>query len=537
MTGLPVTASTISPPVPDAARLAARQRLILHLDRAVTRATLIAPAEGNTRFAGAATCTADLPNLGATTLREYLSHQTGEAIREADAAIISRPPLRLLVIGTPQPEDEIALGTIATFGIARITERITPPHGPERELRWAATLIERMARREADALALHIGPGPFAGWTARLFNAISALPRHRQPRGLVRGLPPELSDLVPDSVALIPSGGDAAEAYTHALTRVVASRLALNPLPPTVLFRVPALVTALVAAERVIGTSVLYMDVSDGTTLILTEGGRARVFRDAEVDAGAGAATLLAQVDEERIRRWLPFPMSAAALRGWAVRRAAFPAAMPLVPHDRILTAAFARESLRTLAAQVGPAIEASGMCILGPGTGAWGTPGQTLLAVMDTVSLAGPTPIASDTDDLLPVIGWLARENPESAAALFTHDALTPLGTAVPVFGTGGAKETALRVALTEPAQADTQAVSVQWGTLLRLPVPDGPANLSTLGRGDRDFQAVAVQGGTGGILIDGRGRPLLTAQSREEQHERVRQWFAMLDPRGTPR
>ncbi len=533
MIGLP----TRSTPLPDTARLAARQRLVLHLDRAVTRATLLAPAEGSTRFAGSVTAAADFPEYGVAVLRAHLSRQTGETVREPDAAIISHPPLRLLALGIPGAEDEAALATLAALGIAQIGERVTPPRGAEREARWATEIIERVAGREADALVVFVPPGPLAGWVARLLNAIHALPRHRQPPGLVRGLAPELRDLLPATTTLVPSGTqvDSAQAYTEALAHLVAARVNLQPVPHTVLFRIPALVTALVAAERVIGAPLLYLDTADGATLIFTEGGHARVYRDATIDTGAGAATLLAQVDEEHIRRWLPFSMTTAALHGWAARRAAWPAAIPLTAHDAILTAAFAREGIRALAARAGATIEGCGFCVLGPGASAWGTPGQILLAVMDAIAFAGPVPIAQDADDLLPAIGWLARESPESAAALFTHDALTDLGTAVPVFGTGSARETALRVALTAPP--DEHAAAVPWGTLLRLPTPAGPADLYTLGRGDADFAAATVRGGTGGVLIDARGRPLLTAPSRDEQHERMRRWLMMLDPRGTPR
>jgi len=533
MIGLPPRTA----PLPDTARLAARQRLVLHLDRAVTRATLLAPAEGNTRFAGSVTVAADLPNYGVAVLRAHLSRQTGETVREPDVAIISRPPLRLLVLGTPGVEDEAALATITVLGIAQIVQRITPPRGAEREARWATESIERVARREADVLAVFVPPGPLAGWAARLLNAIHALPRHRQPAGLVRGLSPDLRDLLPTTAVFVPSGAavDDAQAYTEALTQLAAAQTGLQPMPRAVLFRIPALVTALVAAERVIGAPLLYLDTADGTTLIFTEGGHARVYRDTAIDTGAGAATLLAQVDEEHIRRWLPFSMTTGALRGWASRRAAWPAATPLTPHDSILTAAFAREGMRALATRAGAAIEGCGFCVLGPGASAWGTSGQVLLTVMDAISFAGPVPIAQDADDLLPTIGWLARESPESAAALFTHDALTDLGTAVPVFGTGSAQETALRVALTAPPEE--HATAVPWGALLRLPAPYGPADLYTHGRGDADFAAAAVRGGTGGVLIDARGRPLLAAPSRDEQHERMRRWLMMLDPRGMPR
>ncbi len=472
MIGLPARPA----PLPDTARLAARQRLVLHLDRAVTRATLLAPAEGNTRFAGSVTVAADLPNYGIAVLREHLSRHTGETVREPDAAIISRQPLRLLVLGVPTAEDEAALATITTLGIAQVMARSTPPRGAEREARWARETIERVARREVDALAVFVPPGPLAGWVARLLNAIHALPRQHQPPGLVRGLPPELNGLLPTGTVFVPSSMDVdgALAYTQALAHLVTIQVGLQLPPRTVLFRIPALVTALVAAERVIGAPLLYLDIADGATLIFTEGGHARVYRDATIDTGVGAATLLARVDEEHIRRWLPFSMTTSALRGWAARRAAWPAAVPLTPHDAILTAAFAREGIRALAARAGPAIEGCGFCVLGPGASAWGTPGQALLAVMDAIAFAKPVPIAQDADDLLPAIGWLARESPESAAALFTHDALTDLGTAVPVFGTGGAQETALRVALAAPP--DEYATAVSWGTLLRLPAPCRP-------------------------------------------------------------
>ena len=204
---------------------------------------------------------------------------------------------------------------------------------------------------------------------------------------------------------------------------------------------------------------------------------------------------------------------------------------MPLTPRDAALTAAFAREAARSLIARAGAEAEACGACILGPGAAAWGTPGQTMLTAVDIVPFTGPVPLAHDPDDLLAAIGWLARESPEGAAALFSHDALTNLGTAIPVFGTGGARDTALRVALDgEPGDV---AYTVRWGTLVRLSAPDGPVTLRTLGRGDAAFQTLTAQGGSGGVLIDARGRPLLAAPNRDAQREQVRGWFIALDGR----
>lgn len=517
----------------DAARLATRQRTVLHLDRYTTRITLIAPAEGTTRFVGGAVFAANARDRGVAAAQDYLSMQTGERVREADAAILARPPLRLLAVGEPDVSAGDALATIAALGIARVAEQVTPPRGAEREAHWAAGLIARVAAREADVLLLTVPPGRLVGWCARLLNAIHALPPDAQPPCIVRGGYFSLTTLLPPSAQVVPESGDLTAAYTDAFARIAAADAGLPRLPKAVLFRIPALVTALIATERVLGAPLLYLDVSEGSTAILTTGGQAKVYHDAATDTGAGAPAVLARVGVEGIRRWLPFAVEGRELRAWAVRRAAWPAATPLTPRDHALTAAFAREAARPLVAAAGMAAETCGACVLGPGAATWGTPGQLMLTAVDIVPFAGPVPLAHDADDLLAAIGWLARESPEGAAALFTQDALTNLGTAIPVFGTGSARETALRVALDTPT-AEHETHAVRWGTLLRLPAPDGPVALHTQGRGDAAFQTLRAQGGSGGLLIDARGRPLLVAPDREAQREHVRGWFAALD--GTP-
>ncbi len=519
----------------DTARLTTRQRTVLHLDRHTTRATLVAPAGGSTRFVCMAVTHAHAPDRGVVAAQDYLSMQTGELVRDPDAVVLSGPPLRLIAVGEPDTATQNALATLATLGVARVVEQVAPPRGAERETQWAVALTSRVASREADALLLHPPPGPLAGWLARLLNAIAALPHHAQPPCLLRPVPPDIAALLPASVRVIPESDDRTGAYMDTLAAVAAADAGLPRIPRVVIFRIPALVTALIAAERVLGASVLYLDVGEGSTAILTVNGQARVYHDATVDTGAGAPALLARAGDEGIRRWLPFPAETRALRAWAVRRAAWPSAPPLTPQDMAFTAAFAREALRSLVARAGVEAEACGACVLGPGAAAWGTPGQIMLTAVDSVPFTGPVPLAHDPDDLLAAIGWLARESPEGAAALFAQDALTNLGTAVPVFGTGGSRDTALRVALDgEPGEVSHM---VRWGTLLRLPAPDGPVTLRTLGRGDEAYQTLTAQGGTGGVLIDARGRPLLAAPDREAQRERVRGYFIALDGRGAVR
>lgn len=503
------------------ARAVMQRHVLLQLGRFTTRATLLAATEGETRFICAATAPADAPDRGVPMALDLLAVQTGTPRPAIDGLILARRPLRLLTVGPPDAATTTALDTITALGVVQITARNdTPPRGAGREAGWARQMAA--ATQHVDALLVLVPSGVLPGWVARLFNVLNALPWEKRPPCIVVHDADTLRDLVPPGTPIVIPGADPAVQLADALGQIAARLLVAEGLPDAGEFREQALATALVAAHRVTGKTLLYLDLSDGCTLILVAGGQARVVRDAETDAGAGAATLLARVGEERIARWLPFPFEQAAARQWAARRAAWPAALPLTAQDRAITGAFAREALRALVARVGMAAEACDLCILGPGMTEWGTPGQLLLAVADTVPFAGPVALTGDPDDLLPAIGWLTRARPESAAALFARDTLENLGTLLPVFGTGAEGETAVQVALDETDEAQ----AVPWGSVRRVPLGDTTATLATSAADGRSHTQV-VQGGRGGILVDARGRPLRAAPERAEQQERVHRWL----------
>jgi hypothetical protein len=263
-----------------------------------------------------------------------------------------------------------------------------------------------------------------------------------------------------------------------------------------------AIAAGLSFARTSVEETVAYLDISEGSTVVVARPSGVELLHDATCDSAAGAVTLLQRLGTEEIARWIPFPVEAAALRAWAVRRVAAPSALLIDPVDRAIAGGFARAILRAMLTTVATASPPT-RCIIGQGLLHIGTLAEAMSTVADILPASRAVSVQTDCDDLLSVVGYFSTHAAERARDLLAHDALAPLGTLVAVPPHGANRIEAVQtgtnpVARTTVAQGEVVPITAPSASTVRL-----------LWHGGRE-ETIAIQGGPFGVLIDTRTQPL---------------------------
>ncbi len=293
---------------------------------------------------------------------------------------------------------------------------------------------------------------------------------------------------------------------------------------------------------------VLSLDLGSGATALVWAGGEqsARVVLG-HFGLGYGIARILAERGAERIRRWLPFPATLEEIRAWVLNRALRPRTVSTTVRDFLLQQALAREALAAIAdrlsAQGVPGFEI--LVASGGGVARAPRPAQSLMILLDALQLAdesaaGLFSLYLDPYCLIPSVGALATLNPDAAACVLLRDGLALLGTCLVPLGRVREGALALTVELEYPNQMRHET-EVRWGDIAIIPFNWGeeahltvqPARGVRLGAGrpgaplstkDGDM----LRGGSLGLIVDARGRPLELPAKDEPRQALLRRWLS---------
>jgi len=141
----------------------------------------------------------------------------------------------------------------------------------------------------------------------------------------------------------------------------------------------------------------------------------------------------------------------------------------------------------------------------------------QSAMMLIDAFAPEGITRLAKDSIFMMPHLGVLAEVHPRAATEVFTKDCLIYLGTCVAARGQGKAGKECFSYRL-ERAGGQVEEGSLAFGKVkfIELGVNEEakialrPARGFDLGRGNGTPVESTVFGGTVGLLLDARGRPL---------------------------
>jgi hypothetical protein len=155
----------------------------------------------------------------------------------------------------------------------------------------------------------------------------------------------------------------------------------------------------------------------------------------------------------------------------------------------------------------------------------------QTAMMLVDAFEPEGVTRLAKDSIFMMPHLGVLAQVHPRAAMEVFERDCLVYLGTCVAPRGAGKPEQPCCKYRLTGAIQDQGE---LKIGDLRRIPLADGqtveavlePARGFDVGNGPGQPVTATLHGGTVGLILDARGRPLVLPSDRTECQRMVSQW-----------
>jgi uncharacterized protein (TIGR01319 family) len=330
------------------------------------------------------------------------------------------------------------------------------------------------------------------------------------------------------------------------------------------------MIQSLAKAERIAAVGV---DIGGATTDVFSvffdKGTDLDVFNrtvSANLGMSYSISNVLAEAGLENIMRWVPFEMEEADLRNRIRNKMIRPTTIPQALEELQIEQAISREALRLAFKQhkdmavglkgvqqertISDAFDQSATgetlismmdlsILIGSGGVLSHAPrrAQSALMMIDAFQPEGVTMMAVDSIFMAPHLGVLSTVHAAAANEVFVKDCLVRLGSAICPAGTGKEGQPCLSVKFT---RADGTAVdeSVKVGEMKLIPL--GPEKVQAAivpaksfdagaGRG-KELQAT-LEGGTVGVILDGRGRPLQLPAETKERVKKLAEWNAALN------
>ena len=294
--------------------------------------------------------------------------------------------------------------------------------------------------------------------------------------------------------------------------------------------------------------NVLGFDLGSSSTVLAAQSGDcASLTTGANLGIGLSVPAALNQIPMERITRWLPFEMQPDWARDTLLNKGLHPHSVPQTREDLLLEYALAREVMRqpvaaareswTLGSRTGKPANSQWDLIIGAGRTLTRTPrpGYAVLLLLDALEPAGVSKIALDTGSVAGLLGAAATVHPLAAVEVIEYDAFLTAGTVIALSGTARPGDTALRLDIRYQGGRTIQE-EVSFGSLRVIPLQPGqhatlelhPAEGFDVGVGQPGQSATAeAEGGTIGIVIDARGRPLPIPDDGEDRRQRMQAWL----------
>lgn len=258
----------------------------------------------------------------------------------------------------------------------------------------------------------------------------------------------------------------------------------------------------------------------------------------ANLGTSFGAAGLLEQTPVASLQRWLPYAASDDEVLSNLQNAHLRPHSIPQTIEDLLLLHAASREAMAltmqrmwrqywqgdSLAAEPGTASTPPFDVIAARGGVLANTPqdGLVALTLIDALQPTGMARLVMDWAGLWPALGVLASVQPLAAAQVLRYDGFRELGTLIAPVGEARVGENALHLKMTHRDGAKVE-LDVPAGSLQVLPlaldeqamIEVRPSARFDIGLGRKGYGGRAwVRGGTLGLIVDTRGRPLPVPQ-----------------------
>lgn len=301
------------------------------------------------------------------------------------------------------------------------------------------------------------------------------------------------------------------------------------------------------------GKPALAVDVGSATVALnVCRNGSALTTVRTDLGVGHSVRGLLDQVDLNDILRWVPFEIAPVDARDRLLNQALHPASIPQTREDLWLVQAAAREAIRLVLADSLPGWPLSERpldgalpsCdpIIGLGRLLTRAPtgGNAALLLLDALQPTGINNLFLDEHNLIPSLGALGAVEPLALVQTLRNGGLTFLGTAVVPVGQTRLGNKALSIRSVD--KSFNVNVQVQYGQIGVFPLrfEEGkkvllelvPAHGFDIGQGPGKNCTLEYRGGSVGLIVDARGRPLELPRDRARRCKQLKEWLSELEP-----
>lgn len=294
-------------------------------------------------------------------------------------------------------------------------------------------------------------------------------------------------------------------------------------------------------ADRAVKTLIV-LDVGSASAVLSTyQDGAAEEHKSqirTEVGLGHNAPALVDAVDIERFRRWIPFAVARADLMNYALNKRLRPGAIPETRNELYLEHALLRVGVETMLEAQRPEWRAEPPPVdrvIGAGSAVAdvGTPALAAMLLLDALQPHGVTELYTDPNGVIAAMGAMTYVVPEAVVQLADGNSLDYLGT---VFSLDGAPKYGEKAGKYQIEYEDGEKVEgvITGGAIYVLPLAIGrtaTVRISGLRRGvrlaGRGGGRHKIRGGTAGLIIDARGRPIPLEIDLADRARYITAWY----------
>jgi len=265
---------------------------------------------------------------------------------------------------------------------------------------------------------------------------------------------------------------------------------------------------------------------------------------------GAGCTGVLEESSLEEITRWLPVKLAEQDVQDYIYTKSVYPASLPTESEHLEIEIALAKQALRIASKKTIPSLHkrsAASSSLMPPIEPIIGlgriltqapTRSQSLSILLDGIQPTGVTTLALDQNDLLPGLGAASDINPLLTVQVIESNTFLNLGTIIAPMGYARPGTPILRIRVNRE-DGRTFTREIKFGSLTVLPIELGekvslhlrPLHRFDVGMGGPGKSGkVNAVGGSLGISIDARGRPLHFFQDQEKNWKRNETWIKTL-------
>ena len=311
--------------------------------------------------------------------------------------------------------------------------------------------------------------------------------------------------------------------------------------------------------------NVLGVDIGGATTDVFSVFGN--VFHrsvSANLGMSYSVSNVLAEAGLDNVLRWVPFDVDEADLRDRIKNKMIRPTTIPQTLEDLQIEQAIAREALRLALHQhrelavglkgvqserdLSDVFEQSGTgeslvsmmdlnLIIGSGGVLSHAPGRTQAAtiMIDSFRPEGVTQLAVDSIFMMPHLGVLTSIHERAANDVFERDCLVDLGACISPVGSGKKGSVCLEYDIRSNFGNENGCLTV--GEMKRTALSDeaevnlSPAHGFDVGAGLGQNSTYSIKGGEVGLILDGRGHPIIFEDAAASRFESTRKWSSSLD------